>query len=169
MTGLRRLLVATLGAASLVAFGTSSAAADEGNILISFHTMTPVTGAAVGTVNDRGIKGGGLPWRITSGTGTVDHQGNVSVSVTGLVLDAGPLAGTNPIPNFKAIVSCLTPHGVMNVSTGLFAATRPGGDSTIVDTVSLPHPCKEPIVFVTSPTGSWFAKSNADQRDEDED
>jgi hypothetical protein len=168
MTGLRRLLVATLGAASLVAFGASSAAADEGNILISFHTMTPVTGADVGTVNDRGIRGGGLPWRITSGTGTVDHQGHVSVMVTGLVLAAGANEGKNPITQFKATLSCITPHGIVNVSTGLFAASL-AGDSTIVDTVALPHPCMQPIVFVGAPSGAWFAMSNADQRDEDED
>jgi hypothetical protein len=56
----------------------------------------------------------------------------------------------------------------MNVSTGLFAASSTG-NSTIVDIVNLPHPCKQPILFVGSPGGAWFAMSNADQRDEDGD
>ena len=167
MTGLRRLLVATVGAASLVAFGTSSAAADEGGTLISFHSMTPVTGAAVGTFNDRGIKGGGLPWAITSGSGTVDRAGNVHVTVTGLVIPVPPLNGVNPAARFGVTVSCITKDGVVNLRTATAPAT-PAGNSTINGTVALPHPCQHPIVFVTSPTGAWFAMSNRVE-DEDED
>jgi hypothetical protein len=168
MAYLRRALVAAIGAATLAAAGTLSAAAGEGNSLVSFDSMTPVTGAAVGTVNDRGITGGGKPWVITSGTGSVDRQGHVHVSVSGLVIQVAPFNGVNPIGQFKATVSCLTPHGVVNVSTGLFTAT-PSGDSTIDDTVSLPHPCWDPIVFVGNAGGAWFAMSNANQRDQDED
>ncbi len=53
----------------------------------------------------------------------------------------------------------MTPDGVVNVSTGKFPAGG-AGDSTINATVDLPHTCKDPIVFVTSPTGSWFAESS---------
>jgi hypothetical protein len=42
------------------------------------------------------------------------------------------------------------------VQTGLFPASM-AGDSQIEDTVSLPDPCIAPIVFVTSPSGAWFA------------
>jgi len=167
MTGLRRLLVATLGAASLVAFGTSSAAADEGGTLISFESMIPVTGAAVGTFNDRGIKGGGLPWAITSGSGTVDRDGNVHVTVTGLVIPVAPFNGVNPVGAFGVTVSCITKDGVVNLRTATAPAT-PAGNATINGTVALPHPCQHPIVFVTSPTGAWFAMSNRVE-DEDED
>jgi hypothetical protein len=160
MTSWRRFVVAAAGALSLIAAGSVSAAADgRGDVLVSFDSMTPVTGAAVGTVNDRGIKGGGLPWAITSGTGSVDHQGDVSVTVKGLVIP--PLGNINPVPFFKATVSCITPDGVVNVSTGNFPASR-AGDSTINGHVDLPHPCKAPIVFVAAPSGQWFAESNAD-------
>jgi len=162
MRGWRRNLVAFVGALGLLGASAASVAARGGGDLIEFDSMTPVTGAAVGTFNDRGIKGGGLPWAITSGSGEVDRQGNISVEVTGLVLAAGPNTGINPVTQFKAIVSCLTPNGTVNVSTGLFAAST-AGDSTIEDQVALPHPCKQPIVFVTSPGGSWFAMSNADE------
>lgn len=163
MTHWRRLLVAGVGALSLVGAGTVSAAADEGGgTLIEFDSMTPVTGTAVGTVNDRGIRGGGLPWAITSGSGEVDRRGNVEIEVTGLVIP--PLNGTNPVPFFSATVSCLTPGGVVNVTTGLFPATRPGGNSTIDAHVNLPQPCNSPEVFVgtTTTTGVflWFARSN---------
>jgi len=44
----------------------------------------------------------------------------------------------------------------VNVETGPFPAT-PTGDSEIDANVKLPSPCIAPIVFVTSPTGAWFA------------
>jgi hypothetical protein len=132
--------------------------ADEGGNLTDFSSMTaiPVGGQVV-----RGITGGGVPWVITSGTGTVSQQGVVDVTVTGLVLKA---TGTNPIKSFEATVSCLTPDGIVNVMTGGFDAS-PTGNSHILATVDLPRPCKDPIVFVgISPAGRWFAMSNPDSQ-----
>jgi len=129
-----RVLVLTIGALGLLAASTAPSAADEGGNLTDFSSMTPVTGAAVGTVNDRGIKGGGLPWAITSGTGTVSHRGTVDVTVTGLVIPV--LGNKNPVGMFKATLSCLGPEGVVNVSTGM--------------------------LFVAAPGGQWFAESNPD-------
>jgi len=100
-----------------------------------------------------------VPWAITSGTGTVSQQGAVDVTVKGLVIPS--IGGINPIANFEATVSCLTPDGVVNVSTGRFDASVPGGNSHITATVDLPRPCKDPIVFVgIFPSGRWFAMSN---------
>lgn len=170
MTHFGKLLVAALGALSLVAAGSATVLAHDGHghrhSILEFNSMTPVSGAAVGTVNDRNLKGGGLAWVITSGTGEVDRNGHVQVTVKGLVLAA---ANTNPIGSFMAIVSCVTRHHVIvNVNTGLFAATF-AGDSTIDDTVALPRHCKDPIVFVTSPGGAWFAMSNPRGHGEDDD
>ncbi len=166
MSHWRRFVVGAAGAASLFAAASVSVAADgRGDRLIEFDSMTPVTGAAVGAVNDRGLKGGGLPWVITSGAGSVDRQGDVSVTVKGLIIVVPPVGGKNPVPLFKATVSCITRHGVVNVSTPAFAAT-PAGDSTINATVALPHPCRQPIVFVGAPTGQWFAMSNNDEGDD---
>jgi hypothetical protein len=165
-----RWLLAVIGAvlAGLVAVAgvSSSASADPGTIL-KFATMAPVTGPYVGTANPiRGVPGGGLPWMITSGVGSLKSDGHLVISVRGLVLaDESPvppnLQGTNPIPNFRAIVSCQSIGGdgsatVTNVSTGDFAAST-SGNSNIGATVSLPRPCIAPIVFVTSPGGAWFA------------
>jgi hypothetical protein len=121
--------------------------------------MTPVTGSAVGAVNDRGILGGARAWMISAGSGTVSHQGVIDVTVTGLVI---PGVG-NPIASFKATLSCLGPSGVTNVSTGSFAANGTG-DSSIDAVIDLPHPCKQPIIFVGAPTGQWFAESNPDMQ-----
>lgn len=168
MAYLRRLFVGAIGALTLVGAGASGVGA-QGDTLVAFDSMTPVTGSAVGAVNDRGIKGGGLPWVITSGTGTVDHQGNVSVTVTGLII---PVLSPprNPIGAFSATVSCITPNGIQNVTTGLFPATSTG-DATINAKVMLPHPCKDPEVFVgttnaTTGAFAWFAMSNAEGDDD---
>jgi hypothetical protein len=134
--------------------------------LVEFDSMTPVTGAAVGTVNDRGITGGGKPWVIKSGRGEVDRNGAVDVYVRGLVIPVAPFNGTNPIASFKATVSCLTPGGVVNVSTGLFHANS-HGDSQIHGSVRLPKVCVDPIVFVGNAGGAWFAMFNSEEDGED--
>jgi hypothetical protein len=132
--------------------------------------MFAVDGPFVGTTNPvRDVPGGGLPWQIESARGELRTNGEVRVRVDGLVLLDGPpvpqdLQGTNPVPAFRAIVSCLTiVNGAVatsNVSTEPFPAS-PEGDAKIKAKVALPDPCVAPIVFVTSPTGSWFAATGA--------
>ena len=152
-------LVAVLGV-------TASASADPGTIA-EFETMTTVTGPYVGTANPvRTVPGGGLPWMIKAGTGTLNSDGHLLVHVRGLVLaDRDPvppaMRGTNPIPGFRAIVSCQSIGAdgtatVTNVSTAQFPAST-AGKADINAKVNLPHPCIAPIVFVTSPDGAWFA------------
>jgi hypothetical protein len=153
-----RVLVTAVCIAGLVVGGAAPALADEKGNLTDFSSMTPIP---VGGMVVRGITGGGLPWAITSGTGTVSQKGEVEVTVTGLVL-AG--SGINPIHQFEATVSCIGADGLPhNVSTGGFAASVPGGNSHITAAVDLPRPCKAPIVFVgIFPAGRWFAMSNSD-------
>src|SRR5216684_7152917 len=153
-----RHLVTVLALLVLVTFG--AAQTDESTVL-EFASMASVTGPFVGTANPiRGVSGGGLPWMISKGQGELRSNGDLEVHVRGLVLAGGPLAGTNPVPNFRALVSCqsIDSNGqasVVNISTDNFPATA-AGDSDIQATVELPTPCFAPVVFVTSPTGSWF-------------
>jgi len=169
MSKIRWLLVAMgvalVGLVSVLGV-TTSASADPGTIL-KFDTMTPVTGPYVGNGNPlRTVPGGGLPWMISAGTGSLKSDGRLLVHVRGLVLADQPpvppaLQGTNPIPDFRAIVSCQSIGAggtatITNVSTAQFPAST-SGNSDIKATVSLPHPCIAPIVFVTSPGGAWFA------------
>jgi hypothetical protein len=163
----RKAFVTALSALTLLALGSATVLAHDDHRIIRFNSMTPVSGAALGpAVNDRHLVGGGKAWAIASGTGSVSRDGHVMVSVTGLVI---PEAGnTNPLKQFKAIVSCITQHHmVANFSTGLFDAT-PTGDATIDDTVALPRHCGHPLVFVTSPGGAWFAVSNPSADEEDD-
>lgn len=161
MTHWRKFFVGAVGALSILGVAPISANADEGGTITEFDTMTPITGSAVGAVNDRGIKGGGIAWKITSGSGTLERDGHLKVAVTGLVLVP---TGKNPIGKFQAMVSCrTTDNAIMNVETGSVTATMPGGDAIFDTTVILPHPCTRAEVFVGgSPAGTflWFAQSN---------
>ena len=135
--------------------------------LLKFTAMVGVSGPFLGTSNPiRGVTGGGLPWVIADGRGDLRAGGDLRVRVTGLVLANDPavpeaLRLTNPIPNFRAVVSCRTIDGmgnpaVVNASTDDFPASMVG-DAKIKATLNLPNPCFAPIIFVTTPTGSWLA------------
>jgi len=170
-------LLAAAGGAALVSAtavqGAASAASPGPVTVLKFDTMAPVTGPYVGATNPvRGVAGGGLPWVLTAGTGSLKRDGHLRVTVRGLVLaKQAPvppaLQGTNPFPDFRAIVSCQSIGAgntatVANISTGDFTANT-AGDSTIDARVDLPQPCIAPIVFVTGPTGVsvWFAATGA--------
>lgn len=166
--------VILLAGSFLVVRGIPAANAKEPKIL-EFDTMVGVPKAYTGSGNPiRGINGGGLPWVVGAAHGELKASGKLEVKVTGLVFDpndpdviARGLAGRNTVVQFKAIVSCRSVDAggnatIVNVSTGLFPATvglasEGGGNANIEATLSLPKPCIAPIIFVTSPTGAWFA------------
>ena len=164
---MKRLLILFLG--TVLAVGLivqASGASSGGQTVLEFDTMPPVSGPFVGSANPiRGVNGGGLPWQIAEGSGQLASDGSLQVEVQGLVLLNGPpvppaLRGTNPIPSFRAIVSCLTVIGGLattkNVATAPFPASRTG-DSDIEATVKLPSPCIAPIIFVGPSPIAWFA------------
>jgi hypothetical protein len=163
------LLVLCLALSGAAIAAAESEDKDKDSDVLAFRTLAPVTGAYVGATNPiRGVPGGGLPWTITAARGELDRDGHIVVRVKGLVLANDPsvpenLRLTNPVPTFKAIVSCQVTDGignpaVVNVSTQNFAATD-GGDALIRDEVDLPKGCIAPIVFVASPGGAWFAST----------
>lgn len=144
--------------------GQATPASADGHTILAFNTMVGVPPTFTGAQNPiRNIHGGGLPWMLTSASGSLKDSGKLKVEVEGLVLAEGANAGINPIPEFSATVSCLTTGGVIdNETTGLFPATtgsalNGGGNADIEATLSLPQPCIAPIIFVTSPSGVWFA------------
>lgn len=137
--------------------------ANESKIL-EFDTMVGNTPAFTGATNPiRGINGGGLPWTVASASGELKASGTLEIDVQGLVLAAGANAGRNPVAAFGATVSCLGGDGsVHNIRTETFPATtgpaaEGGGNAKIEAQVTLPEPCIAPLIFVTSPTGAWFA------------
>jgi hypothetical protein len=163
----RRLSLLALAAiVALLVASQALAATPNGPKLMKWDVMVGVPQGLVGTASQvplRGISGGGIPWMLASGEGTLSATGKLHVEVEGLVLAAGGSAGTNPISSFRALVSCVMSDGTFdNILTDAFpattgAASAGGGDATIDATITLPSPCIAPIVFVTSPGGSWFA------------
>jgi hypothetical protein len=162
---LAALLIVTAFAASPAPAVTAKGAPN----ILEFGTMIGVPRPYTGPTNAiRNVPGGGLPWVIADGQGELKSNGELEIKVTGLVLDPNDpvvisrgLGGTNPIPNFMAIVSCLSKDSTgapttVNVPTGLFPADT-AGNAEIEATISLPQPCIAPIIFVTNPGGSWFA------------
>ena len=151
----------------LLALVVLAPAAYAGEKTLGFETMAGVVRPFTGAANAiRGVNGGGLPWIIRVGKGEVKSDGRIELKVRGLVLADDPAVPparrlTNPIPNFRAVVSCLTVDAAgaaatVNVTTGDFPASV-AGDSDIEAAIDLPSPCIAPIVFVTSPGGAWFA------------
>jgi hypothetical protein len=157
-------LSVTLFLSAFFAGSISTASADESKVL-QFDTMVGVPRPYTGAANAiRGVSGGGRPWVLDFAKGKLSADGDIDVMVRGLVIDPNepvPVAGTNPSPTFKVIVSCLSTDAsgaavTISVSTGEFPADT-AGNAHIKDTVALPQPCIAPIVFVTSATDAWFA------------
>jgi hypothetical protein len=137
----------------------------DGRAILRFHTMAPVTGPFVGAAHPvRGLAGGGLPWELQRAKGSLRSDGRLRIKVRGLVLaHQAPvppdLQGTNPVPQFRGAVSCLTtasPDTGTTISTDPVPAS-PTGDARIRAQLALPEPCVAPVIFVTSPTNQWFA------------
>jgi hypothetical protein len=146
--------------------GAATPAAAKETRILAFDTMVGVPHALTGTqaaAAFRGVNAGGLAWQLSSAKGSLTTSGHLEIEVKGLVLAEGANVGTNPVASFGATVSCVTGDGsVQNIRTATFPATTGaakdgGGNAEISADVALPHPCFAPIIFVTSPGGSWFA------------
>jgi hypothetical protein len=139
----------------------SSAGGGRNSTVLKFKTMVGTVAPYTGPVNAiRGIPGAGSPWSIDEADGTLKEKGNLEVEVEGLVITS---TGTNPVPTFRAVVSCLSIAAgaavTVNRVTAPFPATTTG-DAEFEGKVNLPSPCLAPIVFVTTGTGdppAWFS------------
>jgi hypothetical protein len=154
---IKRLVVGAVLTIGFVMMASNAGSVGPATVLQA-DTLAGVTGPYVGSANQiRGVNGGGIPWDITEGKAELTADGHLEVKVEGLVLAT---TGTNPVTTFRGLVSCQTivdgAAAVVNVPTDAFPASATG-DSKIEADVTLPSPCFAPIVFVTSPGGSWFA------------
>lgn len=133
--------------------------------ILTFGTMIgdPGNGTPAAKAKNviRGYLGPASPWLISSVQGSLKSNGALTVTVRGLVLPDG----TNPVPFFRAALSCQDPA---NSTKGELFFTKTfradaKGNSDIAGTVSLPSHCIAPIILVTSPAvpgnsaGFWFA------------
>ncbi len=160
-----------LAAASVVAVSAGiSYAGGKDHTIYRADVMVGVSPPYTGPTNAiRGIPGGGAPWVIGDSEIRLRSSGRVDVEFEGLVIGpGGPAAvvGTNPAPNMKITVSCLSiDAGVattVNSSSETFPVDPAGNGEARVH-VDLPSPCIAPIVFVANgnAVGAWFASSGA--------
>lgn len=165
---MKRIFVIALAAVLLLSsftFAVSPVSA-KGPKVLKFDTMVGIPAGLTGAQSQiplRGINGGGIPWALADASGELRANGHLEISVQGLVLAAGANAGSNPIASFRGMVSCVKSDGsFQNILTDPFPATTGpassgGGNAEIEADLVLPSPCIAPIIFVTSPGGSWFA------------
>lgn len=166
---LAAILVLTLSLGTLAL--QAAAAADRNPVILSADALVGNPRPYIGAANPiRGINAGGLPWVVRDAKAQLKADGQVRVEVEGLVLNPNDpevvsrgLAGTNPLPSFAVLVSCLAVDAngaatTVNLLTAPAAATS-SGDSVIRAKLALPHPCVAPLLFVTTPTGAWLAST----------
>jgi hypothetical protein len=155
------VVVAVLGAALLVVPALGLGSGDGRKVLearvlagLPQEYTAPVAGAA-GAI--RGVPSAGAAWSIGDAEADLRSDGRLEIEVQGLIVT---VRGNNPLTQFGATVSCQTivngAPAVTNVRTALFDANTAGDAQTEQD-VDLPTPCLAPIVFVTTPGGSWIA------------
>src|SRR5687768_17229980 len=95
----------------VMAWTTRPSAGDPGGLneeakILRFQTMVGVQPPYTGATNAiRGVPGAGAPWDIADAKGELRTDGEIDIKVRGLVLTR---TGANPVPNFRAIVSCLS-------------------------------------------------------------
>jgi hypothetical protein len=162
---MRRKWIAAVVLALAIGLIAQVSLADSGgssnSTVLRFKTMIGDQGPYVGPANAiRGIPGAGSPWSIDKANGTLKQNGDLDVKVKGLIITG---TGANPVPTFRAVVSCQSiANGaavVVNRVTAPFPATTTG-DAHFKGNVDLPSPCVAPIVFVTNGTGdppAWFS------------
>ncbi len=150
LTGIAIAIGALLAATSL------SVLADTGG---APHFQSSMAGLPAAQVNQTlfGVQAGGLPWRIRAGSASISASGRLQVQVEGLVLATGPHAGTNPIPEGQAILTCAgTPVAMSSV-----VPFSSAGDAQLDQPIAMPSTCLAPAVFfagVPAPgVDRWFA------------
>jgi hypothetical protein len=159
------ILVVVLALALLLIAQASSAGSGGNSTVLRFKTMVGVVAPYLGATNAiRGIPGAGSQWSITRVDGTLKENGNLEVKVEGLIITS---TGTNPVPTFRAVVSCLSIADGAAVTVNLVTAPFPAtttGNAEFEGNVNLPSPCIAPIVFVANGTGdppAWFSVTGA--------
>ena len=166
---MRKALLLLLGVAILAALAVPALGlgGGDGRKVLNANTLAPVIEPYTGTANPiRGVNGGGLPWELKSGSAQSPCRRPAArpdprPRARSSRARSGESPGNDPFAQLRAVVSCLTTTNGLattdNISTGLTRYVTPRGDGHLDTSVALPSPCFAPIVFVTAPTGAWFA------------
>ncbi len=111
------------------------------------------------------IHAGGLPWTTSGGNARVDlSNGNVSFTVSGLVLNGGNSTGTVPagFPKIAGTLVCnagTTDSVVIRDTPPVFLSPEGDADFAGQFTTSLPPACVNPLFLIRVPAvnGRWIA------------
>jgi hypothetical protein len=152
------LVVAALAAAAVLLVPSLGLGSGDGRKVLEARVLAGLPQAYTGPAGAiRGVNGAGAAWSIGDAEADLRSDGRLEIEVQGLIVTR---LGTNPLAQFKAIVSCQSivngAPAVTNVTTDAFDANA-AGDAQTETNVDLPTPCLAPIVFVTTPGGSWIA------------
>jgi hypothetical protein len=151
------LAVVAFAAAALM-FASLGLGSGDGRKVLEARVLAPLAPPYLGPAGAiRGVNGAGAQWSIGDAEADLRSDGRLKIDVQGLIVT---VRGNNPLLQFKAIVSCQSvvngAPAVTNVATDPFDANT-AGDASTETNVDLPTPCFAPIVFVTTPGGSWIA------------
>jgi hypothetical protein len=146
-TEMRRFWIpgAVVVAFAAVLIAQASAGNGPGSTVLKFKTMVGTVAPYTGPANAiRGVSGAGAPWSIDTANGKLDENGDLSLKVTGLIITG---TGANPVPTFRAVVSC---------------QSIVGGAAVVVNRVSTPFPPPRPAMPRSRAT--WIYRSRASRR-----
>jgi hypothetical protein len=153
-----RLAIA-IGLLAALVIGTGAVAADGGGR----HKIldTRLVGVPNPPVTVVGVPGAGAAWTTNNSRAKLYSDGTLKVRIRHLVFVSGANAGRNTVTQGIVTVVC---NGNANPATDRVNSlpipfSVPDGNARFHAKVSLPSPCFAPVVFFTSPGGSWFAVS----------
>ena len=156
------LLVVSVVAALAVGVGSARTAGAEREDRVLFTSLVPDLGPTM-EPTIAGIAPGGLPWVLRDGHATLSRDGELTVSVEGLLFGAGAPDGlpgtTGPLKMVSASVVCANGPVITTSPTKLSAK----GNAHLERRISLPTQCVGPIVLVRAvingSSGGWLAAS----------
>ena len=104
-----------------------------------------------------GIKSGGAPWTVRSGSATLDGDGRLRVEVRGLILPG--LGNPGPVTSVSASLVCGGSGGTVVATTDPPVALSADGNAEIESRINIPSSCFGPVVLVRAngKAGPWIA------------
>ena len=147
----RIVRVAFLGLALAgLLLGSTSVAASTGHVVFNAQ-FTGEPASQIGTTLF-GVKAGGAPWPLHSGSVQIYSNGLVTANVRGLTLPNG----MNPVAKGEIIIVC---DARIAAHSSAVAFSR-AGNATVNQTLKLPAHCLAPVAFfagVVAGGERWFA------------
>ena len=148
----KHVVVGVAGALALAVLPAGPAVAHEGsgaggNLLKADLVGSQPLDTPSATPVIAGKRPGGIPWVTDEGSRVrVRRDGRIDVRLKGLVVTAGPFAGTNPPAVENAVATLVCGNAVVD-STAPFPLDRAGNGRTRA-VIRVPARCQDPVVLI---------------------